>query len=702
MADLKDAITAARQALNTAPANHEIRLRWLETLGVLLKSKYTHGKDLEDLQEAITMAEEVVKAAGGNHPERCAFLLNLAMRLNDIFVRSGDVADLERAITINRKVVNDTPEDSPARRMRLSVLGAQLMDRYFRSSAITDLDEAIALSNEAVKDLPESHPSRFTLLNNLGGQLGQRFSRAGAMEDSEKGIAIARKIVKTMPETHPDRALQLSNLAVQLNLRSQQGDRDAGANMENIKEAISRVREAVKATGSNHLAKPLRLNALGVALGERYQHTGDIRDLEEILASIDHRVRAGILFLSLPATLAALQMLETGRGVLTGSLYNIRTDISGLEEKHPYLERDFVRLRNQLDAPTQLSDVDPDSRHKASAELDRLIDEIRHCPGFERFLLSATEDEMREAAVCGPIVVINVSSHRCDALIVEQSGLRVVGLAQLTPASLEEHAGDLGGAETLTWLWDVIVKPVLDALGITAPPAANVWQHIWWIPTGILTRFPLHAAGHHHKHNAETTMDRVVSSYSPSIRSIIHTRRKQGLEKDADLGLNVVLVDMRETPGHSPLLYATVETKAVEQVCKSIGLRCDRPLACKEDILAALESCEVLHFAGHGGTCPDPLRSFLLLKDWENSPLTVESLFERNLSARSRFLAYLSACGTGPIQDSSSVDESIHLTTAFQPAGTESVPAAGEPRDIEADNNGHKQALWVPYVHFGA
>ncbi|KAI6352923.1 hypothetical protein MCOR31_011814 [Pyricularia oryzae] len=696
------------------------------------------------------------------------------------------------------------------------------------------------------------------------------------MEDSEKGIAIARKIVKTMPETHPDRALQLSNLAVQLNLRSQQGDRDAGANMENIKEAITRAREAVEATGPNHLAKPLRLNALGVALGERYQHSGDIKDLEEAIAvtkeareatpqdhpnrpallinlglrlsdrysllkdkadlneariclkdatntksaSIDHRVRAGILFLSLPDTLqdmqgayamaqtavnlvpllspfslqsadkqhqlrqvaglasnaaaialcagqeplAALQMLETGRGVLTGSLYNIRTDISGLKEKHPDLERDFVRLRNQLDAPTQLSDVDPDSRHKASAELDRLIDEIRHCPGFERFLLSATEDEMREAAVCGPIVVINVSSHRCDALIVEHSGLRVVGLAQLTPASLEEHAGDLGGAETLAWLWDVIVKPVLDALGITAPPAGNVWQHIWWIPTGILTRFPLHAAGHHHKHNAETTMDRVVSSYSPSIRSIIHTRRKQGLEKDADLGLNVVLVDMRETPGHSPLLYATVETKAVEKVCKSIGLRCDRPLAYKEDILAALESCEVLHFAGHGGTCPDPLRSFLLLKDWENSPLTVESLFERNLSARSRFLAYLSACGTGRIQDSSSVDESIHLTTAFQLAGfrhvigtlwevddelcvhmakltyeylaenglssesvsralhhatkilrdrwvgpqlpvaaTESVPAAGGPRDIEADNNnGHKQALWVPYVHFGA
>ncbi|KAI6305690.1 hypothetical protein MCOR34_008448 [Pyricularia oryzae] len=495
--------------------------------------------------------------------------------------------------------------------------------------AMTDLDEAIALSDEAVKDIPESHPSRFTLLNNLGGQLGQRFSRAGAMEDSEKGIAIARKIVKTMPETHPDRALQLSNLAVQLNLRSQQGDRDAGANMENIKEAISRVREAVKATGSNHLAKPLRLNALGVALGERYQHTGDIRDLEEAIAVTkeareatpqDHPNRPALL-INLD-TLAALQMLETGRGVLTGSLYNIRTDMSGLEERHPDLERDF------------------------------------------RFLLSATEDEMREAAVCSPIVVINVSSHRCDALIVEHSGLRVVGLAQLTPASLEEHAGDLGGAETLAWLWDVIVKPVLDALGITAPPAGNVWQHIWWIPTGILTRFPLHAAGHHHKHNAETTMGMVVSSYSPSIRSIIHTRRKQGSEKDADLGLNVVLVDMRETPGHTPLLYATVETKAVEQVCKSIGLRCDRPLACKEDILAALESCEVLHFAGHGGTCPDPLRSFLLLKDWENSPLTVESLFERNLSARSRFLAYLSACGTGPIQDSSSVDESIHLTTA--------------------------------------
>ncbi|KAK1993571.1 hypothetical protein LX36DRAFT_661406 [Colletotrichum falcatum] len=301
--------------------------------------------------------------------------------------------------------------------------------------------------------------------------------------------------------------------------------------------------------------------------------------------------------------------------------------------------------------------------------MDSLIDNIRGRPGFERFLLSATEDEMRKAAVCGPIVVINVSSHRCDALVVERSGVRVVDLPQLTQDSLEKRASELRSVETLAWLWDVVVGPVLDELGFIAPPAGDTWPHVWWIPTGTLTRFPIHAAGHHTKNSTETVLDRVVSSYSSSIRSIVHTRQQRLLETSAALGLKVVLVDMEETPGQSRLCHAKVETEAVEEVCDSIGLPCNQPPAYKKDVLAVLESYGILHFAGHGVTRPDPLQSLLLLKDWETNPLTVESLLDTNLSANSPFLAYLSACGTGRIQDDHVVDESIHLTSAFQLAG---------------------------------
>ena len=57
-----------------------------------------------------------------------------------------------------------------------------------------------------------------------------------------------------------------------------------------------------------------------------------------------------------------------------------------------------------------------------------LLDTIRSKPGFERFLLSAPETRRLDATPHGPIVVLNVSSYRCDALIFKQSGIRLLEL----------------------------------------------------------------------------------------------------------------------------------------------------------------------------------------------------------------------------------------------------------------------------------
>jgi CHAT domain-containing protein len=60
---------------------------------------------------------------------------------------------------------------------------------------------------------------------------------------------------------------------------------------------------------------------------------------------------------------------------------------------------------------------------------------------------------------------------------------------------------------------------------------------------------------------------------------------------------------------------------------------------------------------------------YLVLADGDSDPLTVGNLFEINLRETSPFLAYLSACGTGRIDDEQFMDESIHLNSAFQLAG---------------------------------
>lgn len=100
------------------------------------------------------------------------------------------------------------------------------------------------------------------------------------------------------------------------------------------------------------------------------------------------------------------------------------------------------------------------------------------------------------------------------------------------------------------------------------------------------------------------------------------------------------------------------------------GLNLHPAPPCRNDVLSALPDCGIFHFAGHADAKEsDSMRSCLLLKDWEKSPLTVESVFETTLSENVLFLAYLSACGTGRNRSNEAMDESIQFTSAFQLAG---------------------------------
>jgi hypothetical protein len=104
----------------------------------------------------------------------------------------------------------------------------------------------------------------------------------------------------------------------------------------------------------------------------------------------------------------------------------------------------------------------------------------------------------------------------------------------------------LAELEVLEWLWETGAKPVLDVLQYTEVPPNDFWPRIWWIPTGPLTKFPIHAAGCHRHGSSDAVVDRVISSYSSSVKTLIHGRQRypkvraeQGTEK-------VVLIGMQE------------------------------------------------------------------------------------------------------------------------------------------------------------
>ncbi|KAL4992900.1 CHAT domain-containing protein [Aspergillus recurvatus] len=518
---------------------------------------------------------------------------------------------------------------------------------------MADLNKAIELLQEAISTVPEDHPDRAVYLINLGNQFGDKHSRTQAVADLNAAIAYYESAL------HQPTALITSRI-------------QAGNKVLHYRAATLDWQHCYEAAYTAVDLIP-KLTSRSLEASDKQYMLAQVVGLASDAAAAALHAHKGALM--------ALNLLEQGRGVLAASLEEVRVDILDLQQEYPALARQFVQLRNILDSPVTRKNIFADINHESSwqaqahqrynaeKEFDNLIMEIRKQPGFGGFLQAPNEKDIYLAAQNGPIVIINISQHRCDAIINRQNEISSLPLPNLNSDDVEEKArkGDLGSPRVLEWLWDNIMDPILEALGFTQSPSDTNWPHVWWIPTGSLSKFPLHAAGYHHRGTSKTVLDRVMSSYSSSVKAIIHSRRRPVKESTS---AHAILIAMENTPGNHRLPFAVEEVRILHGLCESMGLEPMQPKKHKQDILRSLPQCRIFHFAGHGYTdTTDPLKSHLLLMDGKDDPFAVEHLLEINLREHSPFLAYLSACGTGRIGDKRLIDESIHLISAFQLAG---------------------------------
>ena len=311
-------------------------------------------------------------------------------------------------------------------------------------------------------------------------------------------------------------------------------------------------------------------------------------------------------------------------------------------------------------------------------------------------------------------------------------------------AALTEDSGDDTVNATLEWLWDAVAGPVLDALDYRTRPADGAWPRVWWIPGGLLALLPVHAAGYHQnsapgQESPPSVLDRVISSYTPTIRALRYARQHVGRTAGAGRAL---VVGMPVTSGQAPLPGVAKEvamarrTLPVPVVLADPGETADS-LPTKANVLRYLPACSIAHFACHAESDPtDPSRSRVLLRDDQSDPLTVASLapvYHDDLE-----LTYLSACSTALTATTNLADEAIHLTSAFLLAGSRHVVGTLWPandrmaaniaaafyaglRDTDnaldttraaralheavravRANWPHLPALWAPYLHAGA
>ncbi|KAI0133387.1 CHAT domain-containing protein [Hypoxylon sp. NC0597] len=700
LADLDEALQHVQEAIALSPDTpHRISL--LNNFASALNDRYVRTGALSDLEEAIRVGWEVVNSTPQNDPDLGEWLANLSIGLSDRYLRTGAVADLEESIRVARASLKAVSSDHVDRPLWLNNLSIRLGERYSLLENIADLKEAIVVGREAV-DASRKHGLDLAKpLNNLGNRYGELYAKTGDTAAFEEALRLTRDSFMATPKDHPDRAIIQRNLGArfydhysktekgiylikaiksrQLALRHPTASPDI-----RIDAGRLLVRDCAMAgywriaydAASVALSLVSKLDLRSLEFSDAQYILGQIVGLASDAAAIALRVGADAS--------TALNFLEQGRGVLAASLLDIRTDtIKSLEEDYPELAANFVRLRRAVELSFTSDDTSPHNtaespwqtrgkvRHEAAVELDNLISEIRKKPGFESFLLAPTDDEIKAAAKKGPIVVVNVSAYRCDAILIETNSIQSINLHKLKLEDIQqrERTGSLWHPRVLSWLWDAVAGPILNSLQITkAPLNSGDYPRIWWIPTGALSRFPLHAAGYHGKGSDTTVIDRVMSSYSLSIKTIIDGRR---LRSPATLtSRRAVLVAMPDTPEQKTLPFARDEVAMLDKFCRAMGLESTVPERRKKDVLSHISGCTIFHFAGHGDTdTNDPLQSHILLEDWQSDRLTVASLLETNIHDSRPFLAYLSACGTGQIRDEKSIDEGIHLINACQLAG---------------------------------
>ena len=455
----------------------------LNNLGNFLLTRFEHFGQLNDLEDAISRLRQAVDLTPDGNPDKPRYLNNLGNSLVTRFERLGQLDDLEDGILREREAVDRTPDGHPVKPSRLYNLGNSFLTRFLRLGQLNDLEDAISRLRQAVDLTPDGHPNKPTILNGLGNCFLTRFERLGHLSDMERAISLFFRAASDLlgPATIRFRASQ---------------------NWITCARTI-RHRSLLHAYSvSINILPQLAWN--GLSFSARYTELARGADVVREAA-------AAALESGLPET--AVEWLEQARSIVWGDLFRLRSSYEDLSFSHPdrahrlrelsaALERASATHEKSLSAlseptssATRSSQQEAD-RHRALAiERDKLLQDIRKLPGFERFLLQKDFSQLRASAHSGPVVILNAAESRCDALVVLPNVDHVIHVPlpnfpfQRFPRiqsilkgllrdpriiCLDERDGgpdpeyrksvDDGWNTLLSPLWKCVVKPVLDDL----------------------------------------------------------------------------------------------------------------------------------------------------------------------------------------------------------------------------------------------
>jgi tetratricopeptide (TPR) repeat protein len=715
---LTEAILAGRRAVEVCPPADPKHPECLSRLGRALFVRGTR----EDVDEAVSLAEQSAREMPAGRPERQGILTQLAAYLIRSFELGGGGDRMARAVDVTHEALQVSASGAAGRVDLLANLSAALRVRARRDDSTRFLEAAVQAGREAVIAAPDGGHAHATLGFALQDQYQREPSEAvlraardaftAATEADDLLPAVRLSVYRAlawayMVSEDPASALAACEQAVNLlpevsSMLSWRRDRQHA--LAGAAGLASEAASAAVAAGRPERAVELLEQARGTLLTEAMDRRGVLASLAdqdpELAELYDVLLRDVELFDTDPDRLTVLN--APGATVPDGRPRAGGRDL-GFDFGAPS-EDQWLQVFANMHA----------YRQWLKPHWETLLTRIRLVEGFESFMRPLSAEALCREASGGAIVMINVSRYRADALIVsrdriqsvmlegvdretvvEQVDLLQMALTSVSSDSLRERrSGQRSISELLSWLWDHITGPVLETLAITGHPTGNTSNgdaipRVWWCPIGEATMLPLHAAGHHAADDSQsgsprTVLDRVVSSYTPTIRALRHARAQrarmlwhtgpahrshaeEAAQRHGRPGALIVAVPAAAGTKSAPLHGVLPEAHRVRELIPDSVLLHDSA-ADRRAVSEALAQHSIVHLACHGiSDWNDPGSSTLLLYDYSKSPFTVTNVARNHLPGAA--LAYLSACDTTRSRIPRLHDEAIHITSAFQLAG---------------------------------
>jgi hypothetical protein len=726
MSDLERAIECHRKAAALISSRKYKLPPTLMSLANTILTRFEHLGREDDLQEALACHRGVLESISEDDALRYKCLNNFGITLLLRFKRYRKRKDLEDSISSYRRALLLLGPLHPDQSMCLDNLGCALQTLFEETKDETYLIEAIHHRRKALYYCPPGHVNHYTSLYSVGHVLLSLFDIKGEMSILDEAVEHLTKAKEETSDDHPVRTIINAGLAACFLIR---GELDTSFD-QNL--AFALFEEAtIHRTSTSKSRFDVTLQWIKAA--EKYKHPSVLLAYSFTLSLLQQSLLVNPtietqrdFLIHLPKSLAcdacacaiesgniekAVELLELGRVILWNRMRGYRHTMDGLRKSHPFLVSKFESLSASLERLATSSETGQilASPHQRSSEVkysspfelkmsnqrlllqewDEVVTKIRMLPEHDDFLKPIPFDVLQSASAEGPVVIVNLSERRCDAIILvqDQSPVLVplqstsvdavevmnVDLQESLVLSREKLEIDAAALEIpLRKLWNMRLNKIQSVL-------RNLWKHvgypihqrllgfnvkemsrIWWYPTGQLCALPVHAAGPYHV-KMKNIPDLYISSYTPTLSSLISARAVEDLATTPSF----LAIGVPDNTLRSAEEEITKIRDYIPNVKVMIGAQVTR-----DPLLIALRQHSWAHVACHGHwNARQPFQSSFELFDKES--ISVLELAKERLTHAE--FAFLSACFAATPDLEGAPDEVIHLASALQFSGFRSV-----------------------------